>query len=178
MSKHGEIGRDIRALRESQGHSQEWAALESNLSVTWWREIENGDPNLSVDTLNCVARTLGVSPWVLGVLSLSDAELTAMIRRIPKMEENAEGGQIGANILLLRKKQNLTQKQLAQAAGVSAGRLRDIEHDCANTTVLLLGRIADALEVPLMALSVLTASVEDILATVRSARVIAGMEEL
>ena len=34
MSKQSEIGRDIKALRESQGHSQEWAALESNLSVT------------------------------------------------------------------------------------------------------------------------------------------------
>ena len=178
MSKHNEIGRDIRTIRIARGYTQEWAALESDLSVTWWRNIENHEkcPNMSMDTLNCVAKTLGVTPWVLGILALPDEDLTTMIRKIPQMEQGAKGGQIGTNIVLLRKKRKLTQTQLAQTAGVSSARLRDIEHGCANTTVSLLERIAGALEVPLLALSALTVPEEDIWAVVHSARASAGME--
>jgi|InofroStandDraft_1065614.scaffolds.fasta_scaffold10551_2 transcriptional regulator with XRE-family HTH domain len=179
MSKQSEIGRDIKALRESQGYSQEWAALESNLSVTWWRQIEKGEdgcPNMSVDTLNCAAKTLGVLPWVLGVLTLSDEDLTTMIRKFPRMEQGIKGGQIGTNIVLLRKERKLTQKRLAQIAKISSARLRDIEHGCANTTVSLLERIAEAMEVPLLALSALTVSEENILAEVHSAQAMARME--
>ena len=174
----GKICKEIKMMRVALGCSQEWAALESNSSMTWWRktESENGQPNMSLDTLNRAAKTLGVLPWVLGVLRLPDEELTAMIRKIPRMEQGAEGGQIGSNIVLLRKRQKLTQKQLAQMAGVSPARLRDIEHGCANTTILVLERIAGALGVPLLALSVLTVSEEDILAAVHSAQAAARME--
>lgn len=178
MSKQNEIGQNIKTLRTARGYSQERAALESNLSVTWWRKIEKETecPNLSLDTINRVAKTLGVLPWVLEVLSLSDKDLTAMIRKIPQIEQSAKEGQIGTNIVLLRKKRKLTQKQLAKIAGVSSARLRDIEHGCANATVSLLERIAGALEVPLLALSVLTISEADVLAAVHSAQAIAGLE--
>ena len=174
----GKICKEIKMVRIARGYSQEWAALESNLSVTWWRktESEDGHPNISLDTLNCAAKTLGVLPWVFGILTLADEDLTAMLRRIPRMEQGAEGGQIGSNIVLLRKKRRLTQRQLAQMAGVSPARLRDIERGCANTTVLLLERIAEALGVPLLALSVLTVSEEDIWAAVHSGQTAARME--
>lgn len=172
------IGQDIKTIRLARGYSQEWAALESKLSVTWWRKLEKADqrPNMSVDTLNCVARTLGVAPWVLGLLGLPDEDLTAIIRKIPQMEPGTKECQIGTNIVLLRKKRKLTQKRLAQIAGVSSARLRDIEHGCANATVSLLEQIAGALEVPLLALSALTVPAEDIWAAVHSARAIARTE--
>lgn len=107
---------------------------------------------------------------------MSDEDLTAMIRKFPRMEQGIKGGQIGTNIVLLRKERKLTQKRLAQIAKISSARLRDIEHGCANTTVSLLERIAEALEVPLLALSALTVSEEDILAEVHSAQAMARME--
>ena len=77
---------------------------------------------------------------------------------------------------MLRKIRKLTQRQLAQLARVSPARLRDIEHGCANATIVLLERIAGALEVPLLALSALTTPEEDILTAMRAARAIAGRE--
>lgn len=53
MLKQREIGQNIKTLRTAQGYSQEWAALESNLSVTWWRKIEKekgmSEPELGYD---------------------------------------------------------------------------------------------------------------------------------
>lgn len=176
MSKAADTGRDVQAVRLAQGYSQEQAALESGLSVTWWQQIEKGSANITLDTLRRVACTLGVEPQVLGVLRLSDEEIRTILRRAPQVEPGTGRLQIGENIILLRKIRKLTQRQLAQLARVSPARLRDIEHGCANATIVLLERIAGAQEVPLLALSALTTPEEDILTAVRAARAIAGRE--
>ncbi len=176
MSKTAEIGKDIRAVRLARGYSLEWAALESDLSVTWWQQIEKGSANITIDTLRRAADTLGVEPQVLGTLSLSDEEIRTILRRVPQVKAGPRGLHIGENIVLLRKTQNPTQRQLARLAKVSSAWLRDIEHGCANATILLLERIAGALGVSLLALSALTTPEEEVLTAVQTARAAAGRE--
>lgn len=176
MSRLIEICRNVEALRKSLGYSQERAALESNLSVTLWQRVEKGSPNITIDTLERIAATLKVSPLALGALSMSDDEILAVIRKAPRVQRASKKIQLGRNIVFLRKKRHLTQRQLAALAEVSPARLRDIEHGCANVTIMLLERIAAALDIPLLALSTLTLSEEDILAMVHHARVLAGKE--
>lgn len=172
-----EIGQNVKTLRKSKGYSVEWAALESDLSPTWWQKIEKGQAGITVDTLRRIANTLNVEPIALGILSLSDEEITAILQEAPQIARQiSKGTSIGRNIMLLRKERKLTQKQLAKAAGVSSSHLREIEHDCANATIALLGSIVKALEVPLLIIGALTISEEEVLAMARNARAEAGME--
>jgi transcriptional regulator with XRE-family HTH domain len=54
---------------------------------------------------------------------------------------------LGVNVCLLRLERDLSQKQLAKAAGLSQPRIADIERSDANPTLLTITRIANALGV-------------------------------
>ena len=54
---------------------------------------------------------------------------------------------IGANVAILRKRAKLTQKQLAEACGISTPRISEFESGLANPTVETLERIASELGV-------------------------------
>jgi transcriptional regulator with XRE-family HTH domain len=54
---------------------------------------------------------------------------------------------LAANVCLLRMERGLSQKQLAEAAGLSQPRITDIERGDANPTLLTITRIANALGV-------------------------------
>lgn len=58
-----------------------------------------------------------------------------------------ENVEVGLYIVAYRKARGLSQEQLAFAAKVSIGRLRDIEHGTANYTRDTLFRLAEALEI-------------------------------
>ena len=171
-----EIGRNIMTLRKAKGYSVERVALESNLSPAWLRQIESGQASITVDTLRRIANTLKVAPIALGILALPDERILSMLQKAPQIPRQASKEiQIGRNIVSLRKERGLTQKQLAQAAGVSSARLREVEQDCANVTIALLGRLAKALEVPLLIIAALAIPEEEILAMARDARIQVGM---
>lgn len=54
---------------------------------------------------------------------------------------------LAVNVCLLRMERGLSQKQLAEAAGLSQPRITDIERSDANPTLLTITRIANALGV-------------------------------
>lgn len=56
--------------------------------------------------------------------------------------------EVGPNIVRIRKALGISQEKLALDAGVSVGRLRDVEHNTANYTRDTLYRITDTLVVP------------------------------
>lgn len=171
-----EIGRNISIMRKARGFSQMQAALNSGISINRWQDIEYGCGNTTTDTLCRIAKTLGVSPLVLGILSKSDEEILSLIRSAPRLPLiNNKPDQLGNNIFFLRKARGLSQKKLAHMAHVSVARLRDIEHGCANVTVLLLDRIADSLGLSLFALATLAMEEEVILPLVYEARTAAEM---
>ncbi len=172
MSDLVEVGKNIARLRKAKGLSQEEAAFAADRSFSCWQQIEHGYQNTTADTLRCVARVLGVAPLVLGVLSWSDAEILAAVRQAPQMPP----APFGKNIALFRKGKGLSQKELAKRAHISAARLRDLEHGCANVTVAFLERVAAGLGVSALALGALGLSEDQVLEMVHQAREMAEMQ--
>ena len=62
--------------------------------------------------------------------------------------ENAIAGYIAANVRQLRQNRNLTQQQLARISGVPRPTWSNLESGAANPTVLVLAKVAAALQVP------------------------------
>jgi transcriptional regulator with XRE-family HTH domain len=62
--------------------------------------------------------------------------------------ENAIAGYIAANVRQLRQSRNLTQEQLARISGVPRPTWSNLESGAANPTVLVLAKVAAALQVP------------------------------
>jgi transcriptional regulator with XRE-family HTH domain len=56
------IGAAVRALRETQGSTQEAFALKAGLDRSYYGAIERGEFNVTVDTLVTIAEGLGVRP--------------------------------------------------------------------------------------------------------------------
>ena len=55
------VGAGIRAIRESQGLSQEVLAEKSHLHRTYVGDVERGRRNISLKSLHKIAKALGVS---------------------------------------------------------------------------------------------------------------------
>ena len=72
-------------------------------------------------------------------------------------------GEIGSNIVLLRKAKRITQEQLALRADMSVSYLRAIEHGRANPTVEALDRLAKVLAVPLPVLFILSLDAAEVM---------------
>ncbi len=58
MSVHDDIGRTIVALRTQKGFSQEYLALECEMSLSYLRRIEHGTANPTIDMLLRIAEVL------------------------------------------------------------------------------------------------------------------------
>ena len=58
--------------------------------------------------------------------------------------------EIGKNVLILRGGRGLSQEELADRAGISVSRLRDIEHGYANASIDVLESVAVALDTELL----------------------------
>ena len=60
LSIHEEIGRAIVDIRTYRGYSQEYLALECDMSVSYLRRIEHGTANPTIDKLSHIAKVLEV----------------------------------------------------------------------------------------------------------------------
>ena len=169
-----ETRKNIITLRRAQGLSQEQAAEKANMSAPLWRHIEKGCQNTTIDTLRRMAIALGIAPIALGILSFPDSEILSAIQKPSYTPAQVRPFQVGKNILLLRKAKGLSQKKLAEMSCVSATRLRDIEHGCANVSIALLERIANSLEISLPALGSLGLSDGQVLDMIHKARAVIG----
>ena len=157
-----ETGENIKEIREARGLSQEKATEKANISRNRWQEIEYGCKNITVETLRGIAEALGVSPITLGVLKRPEGEIRFMwIQVWGRTGWKGDGVEIGQMIHQLRKTKNITQRELANMSKVSCARLRDIEHGCANVTILVLDKIAEALGLSLLELGMLTVPEEE-----------------
>ncbi len=59
------LGRNIRALRQRQGLSQEELALEADMKRSYVSDLERGTRNPSVKAVGRLAKALGVEAWQL-----------------------------------------------------------------------------------------------------------------
>ena len=63
------LGRTIRELRSAAGYSQEKFAVAAGVHRTFMGNIERGDANPSLDTLEGIAHGLKISVWELIALA-------------------------------------------------------------------------------------------------------------
>lgn len=175
MLKIQEYGRNIARMREVQGKTQAELAEAANRSIHCIQSVEAGRSNVTIDTLVCIAGALHTDwrmPWLI---CWRDEEIVTLVRRMPRLPgdpENALG--FCQNIVLLRREKGMTQKELAYMAGISTVWLRDIEHGCANVTVRKLERIANALDISFLELSVMSVPEEMLLGMLRYTRTVMG----
>ena len=168
-----ETGKNIKEIREAKGLSQEKAAEKANISRNRWQEIEYGCKNITIETLRRMAEALGVSPITLGILKRPEVEIRFMwIQTWDRTEWKEAGIEIGKTIHHLRKARNITQRELANMSKVSCARLRDIEHGCANVTIVVLDKIAEVLGLSLLEIGMLTVSEDEFEDMVQRARAV------
>lgn len=121
------VGSTVRSLREQKGITVTELARATGLSPAHISEIERGRSAPSIRTLEKLARALGVSPGVL-------------VRSV-----GANG--VGEKLRRLRERLGLTQKEVAQKAGVSYGLIGQIESGRTQSSVTTLSLLAEALGV-------------------------------
>lgn len=170
MSNPIKTGKVITILRKARGLSQEQAAEGAGISLAYWRCMEHDYLNPTADIYRRIAQVLHVSPLVFPFLSCTDEQILSAICKPFPIPTGVKPLQIGNNILVFRKAQGLTQKELAKRAGVCAARLRDIEHGCANASMKTLDRIAEALGLSLLALASVGFTDEEVLEIVHKAK--------
>lgn len=177
MLRMREYGENIASMREAQGKTQAELAEAANRSTHCIQSVEAGRSNVTIDTLVSITGALHTDWRVLWLLCWRDAEIVTFVRRLPRLPgdpKNVLG--FCQNIVLLRKSKGLTQKRLARMAGVSETWLRDIEHGCANVTVRKLARVANALDMSLLELSVMSVPEAMLLERLRDTKAAMGAE--
>ncbi|MDK2821405.1 MAG: hypothetical protein PWP31_1370 [Clostridia bacterium] len=118
-------GERIRLLREKNGKNLSDLAEEIGISVSYLSEIERGNVYPAVDTLKKIANALGTS-----VKTIMD-----------------EGSSLGNRLRQTREERGLTQAQLAEAAGVSAGLIGQIEKGKVHPSLKTLEKIGKVLDI-------------------------------
>lgn len=56
------FGENLRSIRKASGFSQEQLAFASGLDRSYVGKIERGQVNVTLETVNTLAKTLGCSP--------------------------------------------------------------------------------------------------------------------
>ena len=91
MTNAAEIGRNIVLLRKAKNISQEQLALRAEMSVSFLRDIEHGQANPSLDSLERLADILGVDVWVFMLLSKNDGSILDTLQELRRKLKTAVG---------------------------------------------------------------------------------------
>jgi transcriptional regulator with XRE-family HTH domain len=59
------FGRAVRKLRLAKGQSQEAFAASARINRSYMGQIERGEVNISIDSIEKIAKALGITPGVL-----------------------------------------------------------------------------------------------------------------
>ncbi|WP_040457469.1 helix-turn-helix transcriptional regulator [Hoeflea sp. 108] len=90
MDLRHRLGLNVRRLRRDRELSQERLSLLSGLSRAYVSSVETGRRNATLDTLEILARTLGVDGWeLIAVPTELDTE-AAPIAAAKKTDDNFE----------------------------------------------------------------------------------------
>lgn len=71
------LGENVLALRKASGLSKGLFALQAGLSRQWLRKVERGEANMRLDTLDILAKNIGVEAWQLIKKNDEDADAVA-----------------------------------------------------------------------------------------------------
>ena len=113
MNSRNQLAVNLRALRRERGLTQKELAFASGLNRSLIARYEQGDTTLNGDCVAAIAYALGVS-----VDALRDEALPL---------DRDVLGEFGQTLKFLRKERGLTQKELAEAVGVTIGTISAYE---------------------------------------------------
>jgi len=119
------LGDKIRLMRGEKNQSLQDLANKAGISLSYLSEIERGTVYPALNTLKRVAEGLGVSPSAL----------------------MGQEGSLGHKLKALREEYGLTQAQLANLAGVTAGLIGQIEQGKVQPSLKTLEKLAEVMGV-------------------------------
>jgi len=139
-----QIAYRVRELRELRLLSQDDFARLADCHRSQISQVERGIKNVSVDTVDRIAKALDVDAF-----SLMQNE--AVVARSPH-ETQSLRERVSRNVMLLRACRGLAQDALSECAGLSRNYVSNLEVHKKNVSVSHLERLAAVLEVPLSTL--------------------------
>jgi transcriptional regulator with XRE-family HTH domain len=145
-----QLGNSVRTSREALGMTVEEAAGRMELDPRNLRRIESARSDLRIGTLLRIADGLGLS----GAALIERAEMQTRGAVDPRVEReplhhpsgSREAGlRVANNIAALRKRSRLTQRELAQRAGLGLATVQSVERGRHAPTLVTLDALARAL---------------------------------
>lgn len=128
------IAKSVTNYRKQQSLTQKELASKVGIHPLTISRIERAKKNSRIFTVVKISRGLEISVYKL----LSNGDLEVNLNRIDFLPLEKQGflSHLGRNILKIRKKNNMTQRELADKVGLNTRTLRRIEKGRRNITVL------------------------------------------
>lgn len=142
------LGDKLRALREERELTLKEMGEQTGLSLTYLSEIERGAVCPSVDTLRQLANFFEIP--------------------VSMLVKNDGPGSLPSKLQYVRKLRNISQKQLANVAGISPGLVAQLELGKVNASLKTVNKLADALNVSVCYLILDQKDVEGVIAGIGS----------
>jgi transcriptional regulator with XRE-family HTH domain len=138
----GQLAKNLVALRAQGNWSTRALAEQAHVDRRMIQRLERGELNVSLGTVDKLARALGVSTGsLLGARPVARQETDNLVEAL-----------LARNLVSARTRLTLTQEMLSQRSGVSRAVLGHIERQARNPSLATLERLAKALALSLEAL--------------------------
>lgn len=142
------LGDKLRALREERELTLKEMGEKTGLSLTYLSEIERGAVCPSVDTLRQLANFFDIP--------------------VSMLVKNDGPGSLPSKLQYVRKLKNISQKQLANMAGISPGLVAQLELGKVNASLKTVNKLAEALNVSVCYLILDQKDIEGLVAAIGS----------
>lgn len=142
------LGDKLRALREERELTLKEMGEQTDLSLTYLSEIERGAVCPSVDTLRQLANFFDIP--------------------VSMLVKNEGPGSLPSKLQYVRKLKNISQKQLANLAGISPGLVAQLELGKVNASLKTVNKLAEALNVSVCYLILDRKDIEGLVAAIGS----------
>jgi transcriptional regulator with XRE-family HTH domain len=134
----GQLAKNLVALRAQGNWSTRALAEQAHVDRRMIQRLERGELNVSLGTVDKLARALGVSTGsLLGAKPVARQEADNLIEAL-----------LARNLVAARESLTLTQEKLSQRSGVSRPVIAHIERQARNPSLETLVRLATALAMP------------------------------
>lgn len=138
------IARNLRALRESHGLTREQLAATTNVDAQMIKRIEAGRANPALVVLSRLAAAMTIS---LSVMLAADAGASELTFVTDRETEAFEAEEVGETLGALRRRQNVSQRELARIVDLRTSTIHRYESGETDPRVLEIEPIARALHV-------------------------------
>jgi transcriptional regulator with XRE-family HTH domain len=102
MERQGLFGSRIRAIREAVNLSREMAAEKADINANYLGEIERGEKWPSLEIIERLAATLGVSPSAFFEYEAEEADHTILLSKLQQLLSSRTAEQLQQALRVLK----------------------------------------------------------------------------